>query len=105
MQNIPSFLSCVQPIRQQNEGCHTYSMDIIFSAVVSLLVQVLKKYMPNEYFVLGLVAVLSIVAAGAYTALVSADLWQSALHILTISGAIYTFIIQRFESSSTPALD
>lgn len=79
-------------------------MIIIFSVVVSILAQVLKKYSPNQWATLAIVAVLSIVGAGIYTALVSADLWQSALVVLVQAGAIYTFVIQRFESS-TPALD
>jgi len=41
---------------------------------------------------------ISVAAAGIYVALVDANFWQSALQILTIAGAIYTFIIARFES-------
>ena len=48
---------------------------------------------------------ISVVAAGIYVALQAANFWQTALEILTISGAIYTFIIARFETkSSDPAL-
>lgn len=77
-------------------------MEIIFAVAVTMLVQALKTYLPNQWWTLGLVAVLSIVAAGIYTILVSAGLWESALQILTISGAIYTYIIQRFESKTFP---
>jgi hypothetical protein len=54
-------------------------MLIIFAAIVSTLVQILKRAMPNAYWMLGLLAVLSIVAAGAYPALVAAGLWETAL--------------------------
>jgi hypothetical protein len=42
---------------------------------------------------------ISVAAAGIYTALVAANFWQEALRIFTIAGAIYTFIIQRFEGA------
>ena len=57
--------------------------------------------MPNAYWMLGLVAVLSIVAAGAYPALVAAGLWETALQIPVIAGAIYTFIVARSENDQT----
>ena len=59
-------------IRCQNH--HAYHL----CRVVSTLVQILKRAMPNAYWTLGLVAVLSIVAAGAYTALEAVGLWQTA---------------------------
>jgi hypothetical protein len=51
-------------------------MEIIFAASISALVQWLKQYMPNQWFTLGLPALLSLLAAA---------IWQSALEILTIS--------------------
>ena len=48
-------------------------------------------------YIIGMVAVFSIVFAAIYTGLVAAGFWQTALQIFTITGAIYTFIIARFE--------
>jgi hypothetical protein len=53
--------------------------------------------MPNQWFTVGLVAL----AARSYTALAAADLWPCAFQIMPIAGAIYTFIIQRFETKET----
>jgi hypothetical protein len=43
---------------------------------------------------------MSVAVAGIFCALQTADLWVETLRILTISGAIYTFIIQRFEGKA-----
>ena len=81
---------------------HTTSRrgEIIFAAVTGL-VQLLKKYSSNEYITIFMTVGISVVAAGIYVALQAANFWQTALEILTISGAIYTFIIARFESNTS----
>ena len=76
-------------------------MEIIASAAVTALAQWLKKYSPNEYVTVFMVLGISAAAAGIYTALVAANYWQTASEIFVTAGAIYTFIIQRFESAST----
>jgi hypothetical protein len=43
----------------------------------------------------------SLAAAGIYTALVDANFWPTVAGIFTLAGAIYTFIIQRFEGDGT----
>lgn len=73
-------------------------MEIIVGALVSLITQVLKQYSSSTYLTMGIVLVLSLIGAGVYTALVSAGYWQSFANILVLAGAIYTFIIARFES-------
>ncbi len=75
-------------------------MEIILAVLVSALTQWLKQHMPNQYYTLGLVAVLSLVGAGIYTTLVDIGYWRGALQIMIIAGAIYTYIIARFEGGS-----
>jgi hypothetical protein len=78
---------------------HLNIMEIIFAAAVSGLAQWLKRYSPNEYLTLLMVVGLSVAAAGIHVALQAASFWQSALEILTIAAAIYTFITQRFSAT------
>ncbi len=73
-------------------------MEIIIGSVVSLLVQFIKsKLGTTEYATLGVVLITSLAAAGVYSAMVHAGLWDSLVGILTTAGAFYTFIIARFE--------
>jgi hypothetical protein len=44
--------------------------------------------------------VLSLGAAGLYTALVAAGYWQTVAQVLLTAGAFYAFVIQRFESKA-----
>lgn len=74
-------------------------MEIIFAAAVTGLAQWLKKYSPNQYVTIFMVLGMSVAAAGIYVALVATNFWQTAAEIFTLAGAIYTFIIARFESS------
>jgi hypothetical protein len=75
-------------------------MEIIIGAVVSCLVQFVKKYWgTSEYWTLGIVVVVSLVAAGIYTYLTAAGYWQAFAQVLITAGAFYTFIIARFGSS------
>lgn len=77
----------------------TNYMEVIFPAAVALLVQFVKQnsFFDNEWKTLALVVVLSLVGAFGYTELVSAGYWQSFTGILVMAGAIYTYIIARFE--------
>lgn len=75
-------------------------MEIIVGAVVSLLVQAIKKYVgTSEYWTLGAVLVISLAAAAVYTALVSAGLWESFVQIVIVAGAFYAYIISRFKNA------
>lgn len=73
-------------------------MEIIFGAATALFVQWVKgKYATSEYQTLGVVLAASIVLAAFYSALVTSGYWEAFVGILTIAGAIYTYIIARFE--------
>ena len=76
-------------------------MEIIIPAAVALLAQYLKSYVNNQYATLGIVLVLSLIAAVVYVNLVDAGYWTSVLNILAYAGAIYTFIIARFETPTS----
>lgn len=74
-------------------------MEIIIGAVVSILVQWLKnKFGTDSFWTIGIVAVLSLAAAGIYTFLVAVGYWQEVVAIFITAGAFYTYIIQRFET-------
>jgi carbon starvation protein CstA len=76
-------------------------MLIIFSALVSLLAQILKNVTrTSEWVTLLIVLVLSLVAAYVDFLLTQFNLMESFIAIMTIAGAIYTFIIQRFETDA-----
>ena len=71
---------------------------VVIGVVVSGAVQFIKKYSPNQYYTLGAVALASLIGAAVYQALVATGYWEGFLSIVTIAGAIYTYIIQRFEA-------
>jgi hypothetical protein len=72
---------------------------IVIGAVVSVIVQFLKnKYGTASQWTLVIVAGLSIVAGTIYFLLKDTIYWQSVISILGFAGAIYTYIIKRFES-------
>lgn len=72
---------------------------IIIGAFVSLLVQWLKSVTNlGEYKTLAVVLLVSLVAAGVYTALVAAGYWETVASVLVLAGAFYTFIIARFHA-------
>jgi CHASE2 domain-containing sensor protein len=76
---------------------------IILGSAVSLLVQWLKTmFGTKEYLTLAILLFISLVAAVCYTYLVAIGYWQTVAAILLTAGAFYTFVLQRFESSSTP---
>ena len=72
-------------------------MEIILGVLATALTQWLKKYGKNQWHTLAILAAISFGSAGIYKALVSVGYWETVATILVISGAIYTFIIQRFE--------
>ena len=74
-------------------------MDLILGAVVSLIVQLIKKYLKTqEWVTLLTVLVLSILASIGYSLFTAYGLWDKVYPVLITAGAIYTFIIRRFES-------
>lgn len=75
-------------------------MEIILGAAVSLLVQWAKKYGNNPWHTLIILLAVSLAAAGLYTALLNTGYWPLVGGILVTAGAFYTFIIQRFETTT-----
>lgn len=77
-------------------------MEIILGAAASVLVQVLKNtFKTSEYATLGVLLLVSFGLAALYSALVSFDLWDMMYDVLLYAGAIYTFILARFQAGST----
>ncbi len=77
----------------------------ISGAIVSLIVQAIKKWgSTNEYTTIGIVVVLSIVAGAIYHYLANTPFWTTAYQILISAGAVYTFLIQRVENSTPPPI-
>jgi hypothetical protein len=71
---------------------------LIIGAVVSLLVQAIKKYIgTSEWWTLAVVVVISILGGFVYYAWGTTPYWQSFVEVLTTAGGIYTYIIHRFE--------
>jgi hypothetical protein len=76
-------------------------MEILFAAASSLLIQFIKtKMQTTEYGTLGMVLLVSFVASAIYVWLYDTELWETLVTIITIAGAIYTYLIQRFEEDS-----
>lgn len=73
-------------------------MEIIVGALVSVIAQLTKKYVPGEWAKMLLVVVLCLAAAGIYTTLTAFGYWQTFATVLITAGAFYAFIIQRFEN-------
>lgn len=74
-------------------------MELILGAVVSLIVQLLKQYSSSGALTIGIAIAVSLIAAGFYTALVTAGYWESFANVLVLSSAIYALIISRFEKN------
>lgn len=73
-------------------------MEIIAAAAVSLLVEWLKSKMNlGGVKTLAVLLVVSLLAAGIYTYLVSVGYWSTVANVLILAGAFYTFIIARFK--------
>lgn len=66
---------------------------------MSLVVQWIKGRTGGEYQTLAALAVLSLAAAAAYSALIAMGYWDAVYRILITAGAFYAFIIQRFEGA------
>lgn len=65
------------------------------------MAQILKNVTKaSEYVTLGIVLALSFLAAVVYVVLTHYNLWESFASVLTIAGAVYTYIIARFETSA-----
>lgn len=76
-------------------------MELLIGAVISLIVEGIKKWLgPTEYVTLATVAVLAFAAASAQFILQRYGLWDTFLQILITAGAFYAFIIKRFEPKS-----
>lgn len=75
-------------------------MDIVFGGVVvSLIVQLLKKWFGTSRLVtISICVVLSVVGGLAYTLLNHAGLWEQAVQMFAVAGAFYAFIIKSFEA-------
>lgn len=70
----------------------------VVGAIVSVIVQFLKnKYGTNTQETLAAVIVISIIAGTGYFLVKETSLWQPILQILAFAGAIYTYILKRFE--------
>jgi hypothetical protein len=78
-------------------------MEIFLAVVVSLFVQFLKQQMKSTLAILATCAGLSLVVALVYAYLVDVNLWQSTAVIFAYAGAIYTYVIARFETKEDPS--
>lgn len=73
-------------------------MEIILGATVSILVQIIKKYVgTSKWITLACVLVLSLIAAAVYAFLTTTGMLNKIVPILAYAGAIYTFLIHQFE--------
>ena len=71
---------------------------VIIGVIVSVIVQFLKKkFGTNTQATLVAVIVISILAGSTYFMIKETSLWQPIVSILGFAGAVYTYIIQRFE--------
>lgn len=73
---------------------------LIIGAIVSLIVQAIKKFAgTSEFWTLFAVVVVSLIGGGLWwVAENQTAYWGTFLQILTAAGAVYTFIIKRFET-------
>jgi len=74
---------------------------IVIGALVSVVVQIIKnKFGTNSTGTLASVLIISIVSGAAYFYIVNhTSLLQPIIQILAFAGAVYTFIIKRFQGS------
>jgi hypothetical protein len=74
---------------------------LIVGVIVTLLIQFLKNaFGTSSYGTLAMVAVISIIAAWGYVALRDKSFWPSFIQVLSFSGSVYTFFVQRFENKN-----
>ena len=77
-------------------------MEIVLAAMATFLVQLLKKvFETSEWATLGIVLLVSFVLSAFYVWAVEAEMWGTLKTVLVYAGAIYTFIIARFEQGSS----
>lgn len=73
-------------------------MEIILGSAASLLVEYLKtKSNIKGYQTLAVLFVVSLIAAACYTYLVAVGYWETVAKVLVVSGAFYTFVVERFK--------
>jgi len=79
-------------------------MELLISAVVSLIIQGLKKIYERfvgeewqDYAVIGTLLVLSFVAAWVYYFMKEVGVWESFYQIVLYASGIYAILIRRFE--------
>ena len=71
---------------------------VVIGAIVSLVVQFLKtKYGTQSNMTIAMVIAISVVVGAAYTLLKDTSVWQTIISILGFAGAVYTYILKRFE--------
>ena len=71
---------------------------VIIGAVVSLIVQYLKNKFETESKMTILIVIgISLVAGTIYFFLKDTNYWTAVLSILGFAGAVYTYIVKRFE--------
>ncbi len=76
-------------------------MEIIFGALASAITQLIKRHFgTNDIGTLVAVLVVSLIGAMVYVTLYSKGYWESVVQILAYAGAVYTFLIRRFEKES-----
>lgn len=74
---------------------------LIVGAAVSLLVQWLKSsFGTSSWKTLSIVIAVSLAASGAYVFFANSPYWETFVKVLVGAGAVYTYIIQRFEVNS-----
>lgn len=79
-------------------------MEIILGAAASVLVQILKNvFKTKEYGTLGVLLVVSFILSALYVWLQGVEMWETLKMVLVYSGAVYTFLIARFEPGSVIA--
>lgn len=73
-------------------------MELVVGSIVSLIVGWLKKqFGTEEWKTLGVLAVLSLVAAWGYTYLNAVGYWETVLNVIISAGAFYAFVLSRFK--------
>jgi len=74
----------------------------IVGAVVSLVIQGIKNLAKtNEYTTLGLVVIVSLIGGAVYHYIKPTPFWTDFYQIVVTAGAVYTYLIQRFETKTT----
>lgn len=73
-------------------------MSYAIGAVVSIIVQILKKrFNTQEFETLALVFGGCIIAATLYVFLQGTEYWDTVIQVITTAGAFYAFVIKRLE--------